>query len=202
MNNLKIVLATRNRDKIIEIKDILDDNRIQLLSLDFFNNIDDIIEDGDTFLENSRKKACTVYENTGLPALADDSGLEVDFLKGAPGVRSRRFAGENSNYKENNLKLLSLLKNVNWEQRTARFRTIVFFKSFDEYFWTEGICEGIINTEICGNNGFGYDPLFYIPCMRKTFSEMSTKEKNKISHRGIAFRKMSGLLDKWIANQI
>jgi len=194
MERQKIILATRNQDKLKEIKEIFNHDLFELISLDTFDTVPEIIEDGDTLLENATKKAEIVFQKTGLPALADDTGLEVDYLEGRPGVRSSRFAGENVRYEDNNRKLLTLLKNVPWEEREARFRTIVVFKSDKVRFSTEGICPGIIYTELKGKNGFGYDPLFYVPDKEKTLAEMKLVEKNRISHRGIAFKKMAKIL--------
>lgn len=201
MDKKQIVLATQNQDKIREIKDIFSRTDFEIISLDRFDKEFEIIEDGDTLLENATKKAEVVFQETDLPTLADDTGLEVEYLDGKPGVRSSRFAGENVSYEVNNLKLLDVLKNVPWEQRKARFRTIVVFKYNNVRFNTEGICQGIIHTELTGDSGFGYDPLFYVPEKKKTFAELKPIEKNRISHRGIAFKKMANIL-KTKANEI
>lgn len=201
MGKQKIVLATQNQDKIREIREIFSRIDFDIISLDTFDKKFEIIEDGDTLLENATKKAEVVFQVTGLPVLADDTGLEVEYLDGKPGVRSSRFAGENVSYDVNNQKLLDVLKNVPWEQRNAQFRTIVVFKYNKVRFNTEGICQGIIHTELTGDDGFGYDPLFYVPEKKKTFAELKTIEKNRISHRGIAFKKMANIL-KNKANEI
>ena len=192
----QILLATRNRDKFKEIKEILGENEWELLSLENFPETVDVIEDGKTFSENALKKARAAFKVTGIPALADDSGLEVDYLNGAPGVFSSRFAGENASYRDNNEKLLYLMKNVPWEKRKAKFRCVVALVDNEGEKWVEGVCDGIILPEYRGEDGFGYDPLFFIPEKNKTFAEMTTEEKNKISHRGKAFRKMAELLRK------
>ncbi len=194
MDRKKIVLATRNQDKLKEINDIFNHDFFELISLDTFDAVPEVSEDGETLLANATKKAEVIFQETGLPALADDTGLEVDYLDGKPGVRSSRFAGEDVSYEVNNRKLLDVLKNVPWDERTARFRTIVVFKSDKARFSTEGICEGIIHTELKGRNGFGYDPLFYVPDKEKTLAEMKLLEKNRISHRSIAFKKMARIL--------
>ncbi|MFO7892007.1 MAG: RdgB/HAM1 family non-canonical purine NTP pyrophosphatase [bacterium] len=201
MEKKQIVLATRNQDKLKEIRDVFKSDYFELISWDTFDSDSEIIEDGDTLLANATKKAEVVFHKTGLPTLADDTGLEVEYLDGQPGVKSSRFAGENVTYEVNNRKLLDVLKNVPWEERNARFRTIVVFKHNKVRFNTEGICQGIIHTELTGDNGFGYDPLFYIPEKKKTFAEMKPIEKNRISHRGIAFKKMANIL-KNKANEI
>jgi len=188
------VLATRNPDKIKEIRNILHDEKWQLLSLRDFPNTGKLVEDGKTLLENALKKARLVFQETGIPSLADDTGLEVDALNGAPGVRSRRFAGETANYRKNNEKLLHLLQEIPDEDRTATFRCVVAFVALFEERWVEGICKGVILSEYKGKEGFGYDPLFYVPEKAQTFAEMSQEEKNIVGHRGKAFRKMAELI--------
>lgn len=186
-----MVIATRNRDKVREIRYIIKDEKWELLSLWDFPTMAEVIEDGKTLLENALKKSRASFVWTGIPSLADDTGLEVDRLNGAPGVRSSRFAGEKVSYHQNNEKLLRLLKGVPLEERTARFRCAVAFIDKKGEQWVEDTCEGIILSEYRGDGGFGYDPLFYIPAIGKTFAEMSPEEKNAISHRGKAFRKMA-----------
>lgn len=186
----KLVLATRNQDKIIEIKDILSGLHIDILTLDSFPNIPDVVEDGETLEANAEKKAREIHLATGLPSLADDSGLEVDFINGDPGVYSSRFAGENATYAINNEKLINLLKNVPVEQRTAHFRCVMAIAENGAVTLLEGTCHGIILNETKGSHGFGYDPLFYIQEYDQTFAEMPLSLKNKISHRGNALRKV------------
>ena len=188
------VLATRNPDKIKEIRNILHDEKWQLLSLRDFPNTGTLVEDGKTLLENALKKARLVFQETGIPSLADDTGLEVDALNGAPGVRSRRFAGEMANYRKNNEKLLRLLQDIPDEDRTATFRCFMALVTPFEEKWVEGICKGVILSEYRGQEGFGYDPLFYVPEKAQTFAEMSQEEKNIVGHRGKAFRKMAELI--------
>ena len=189
-----LLLATRNRDKFKEIKEILGENKWKLLSLEDFPETAEVIENGKTFSDNALKKARAAFKATGIPSLADDSGLEVDCLSGAPGVLSSRFAGEKATYRDNNEKLLSLMKDVPMERRRARFKCVVALVDDKEEKWVEGVCEGIILSEYRGENGFGYDPLFFVPERNKTFAEMTRREKNEISHRGKAFRKMADLL--------
>ncbi|MEA3500283.1 MAG: RdgB/HAM1 family non-canonical purine NTP pyrophosphatase [Candidatus Marinimicrobia bacterium] len=184
----KLVLATRNRDKIKEIKNKLG-NDIIILTIDDFDNMPEVIEDGETLEENAIKKARIIFEHTKLPAIADDTGLFVDALNGRPGVFSSRFAGEDATYDENVDKLIGELKSVSWEQRNAKFITVIAYMD-DKSMWTvEGRAEGKIIKDKKGNSGFGYDPVFYYEELGKTFSEMDIEEKNKISHRAIALRK-------------
>ena len=186
----EIVLATRNRGKIAEIKELLAGLPITVYSLDEFSPIE-VVEDGASFEENAVKKAIEVAHHTGMVALADDSGLEVDYLKGRPGVRSARFAGENASHDDNNEKLLTLLEYVPWEQRRARFRCVIAVADPTGKYWTvEGTCEGLITRERVGTQGFGYDPLFFFPPFGKTFAELERQEKNRISHRGQALRRL------------
>jgi len=131
-----------------------------------------------------------------LPAIADDTGLEVDFLNGAPGIRSARFAGENATSKNNVNLLLNKLIDIPDAERTARFRTVISLVSNKDEDWVEGVAEGIIIREPTGKQGFGYDSIFYYPPLRKTFAELSMEEKNKISHRGLALQKFRILLGK------
>lgn len=189
----EIVLATQNRDKMREIKDILGDLKIEILTPYDFRDVPQVVEDGKTLEENAFKKARVVADFTGKYALADDSGLEVDALDGAPGVYSSRFAGEGCTYRDNNIKLLKLLENVN--ERGARFRCVVVLVNPDgEGETTEGIIEGTISDEIKGENGFGYDPVFIVPEYNKTFAEIGLEIKNKISHRAQALNKMKEIL--------
>lgn len=191
----KLVIATRNLNKMKEIAEILDGAKVQLLSLSGFADIPEVIEDGNTFEENARKKASKIFEATGIPSLADDSGLEVDFLNGQPGVFSSRFAGEKATDDINNQKLLKLLESVPETQRTARFRCVMVYTDGVRETVIEGTCEGIILTAPRGKNGFGYDPLFYVPEFKKSFAELEMAVKNKISHRGRALAKFKKQLN-------
>jgi len=190
----KLVLATHNPDKKKEMKAAFGRQGLIVLSLDNFPEVGEIEETGATLLENSLLKARTVHRITGLPAIADDTGLEVDALDGAPGVFSARFAGENATYADNVNKLLLDMVSVAKNLRTARFRTVASFVDGDRELWTEGVIEGEITREARGAGGFGFDPIFEVTQTGKTFAEMTAKEKNKISHRGLALRKMRELL--------
>ena len=192
----KLVLATRNQDKIIEITDILSGLNIDIITLDSFPDIPEIIEDGDTLEANAEKKAREIHKTTGLPSLADDTGLEVDCINGAPGAYSSRFAGENATYAMNNEKLLNKLKDVPRKQRTARFRCVMAIAENGQITFLEGTCHGFILNETKGSHGFGYDPLFYVPEYNQTFAEMPLSLKNKISHRGHALRKVRQYFEK------
>ena len=190
----EIVIATHNPDKKKEIMIALRELGVNILSLDSFPEIGEIEETGSTLLENSLIKARTVSAVTGKPAIADDTGLEVDALNGAPGIYSARYAGINVSYEDNVRKLLSEMSSFDMGSRTARFRTVVSFHSSNEELWTEGVIEGSITMNAIGKGGFGYDPVFRLRKTGKTFAEMTRKEKNRISHRGLALEKMCQLL--------
>ena len=189
-----IVIATHNPDKKKEIMIALHELGVNILSLDNFPEIGEIEETGSTLLENSLIKARTVSAITGKPAIADDTGLEVDALNGAPGIYSARYAGINVSYEDNVRKLLSDMSSTDMDSRTARFRTVVSFHSTNKELWTEGVIEGSITMGAIGTGGFGYDPVFKVEQTGKTFAEMTRREKNKISHRGVALEKMCKLL--------
>ena len=189
-----IVIATHNPDKKKEIMIALHELGVNILFLDNFPEIGEIEETGSTLLENSLIKARTVSAITGIPAIADDTGLEVDALNGAPGIYSARYAGINVSYEDNVRKLLSEMSSTDMDSRTARFRTVVSFHSQNKELWTEGVIEGSITMGAIGTGGFGYDPVFRVEQTGKTFAEMPRREKNKISHRGVALRKMCKLL--------
>ena len=191
---MKIVLATHNHDKEIELQHSLRGLGVDICLLSEYPDIGEIEETGTTLLENSLLKAHTVHDRTGLPAIADDTGLEIDALDGAPGVYSARFAGPDATYEDNINKLLSVMEDVSDDMRSARFRTVISFVDEVQELWTEGFIEGRITEDPRGNMGFGYDPVFYIPRLEKTFAELSTAEKNKISHRGLALQKLRKIL--------
>tara|TARA_B100000519_G_C14110348_1_gene375448 strand:+ start:190 stop:783 length:594 start_codon:yes stop_codon:yes gene_type:complete len=193
---LKLVLATHNDGKILEMQYALKDISVDVITLKDFPYIDEIPETGQTLLENAFIKAKTVFNETGLPSLADDTGLEIDALSGEPGVYSARYAGENASYLDNCAKVLSKLDGVRPENRTARFRTIMAFVGKDKKFHCEGNVNGLIIDEMIGHNGFGYDPIFYYPKLEKTFAELKKDEKNSISHRGKALRNFCEILKK------
>ncbi len=189
-----IVIATSNKGKVDEIRDILSDFSFNVIPVSDIGPMPDVVEDGKTFLENALKKAKIVSETYNVIALADDSGLEVDALNGAPGVYSARYAGEQATDSENNKKLLTALKDIPNKDRTARFRCcVVVYKPDGHYVWAEGICEGIIAREPRGDKGFGYDPIFYLPSLKKTMAELNPKEKNRLSHR---FKALLSLKEK------
>jgi len=188
---LRLVVATRNANKVREIAPLLGDLAGQLLSLADFPALPEVVEDGATFGANAVKKARAIAALTGLPALADDSGLEVDALGGQPGVRSARYAGAGHDDRANNARLLAELKDVPPAARTARFRcAMALADTADPEGWTlyvrEGLCEGVILDAPRGHNGFGYDPLFFYPPLGRTFAELSVAEKNHLSHRARA----------------
>ena len=193
---MKLVLASRNRKKIKELETFLSEisSDITVLSLDDIGFHDEIVEDGATFAENSRIKA-SVPAELGYIGVADDSGLEVDALGGEPGVYSARYSGEGANDEKNNKKLLAALAGVPDEKRTARFRTVVtcIFPDGDE-IQAEGVCEGRILESPRGQDGFGYDPLFWYEPLGKTFAELTPDEKNAVSHRGRAMREFAAKL--------
>ncbi|QQK77151.1 XTP/dITP diphosphatase [Salicibibacter cibarius] len=185
-----IVLATTNEGKRKELETLLA-GAATVYSLRDYPDCPEIEETGETFVANARIKAEYVAEYTGLPALADDSGLAVDALEGAPGVYSARFAGENKDDEKNNEKLLRSLAEVPREERTARFICALVYKDPNgDSIEVEGTCEGEIASEPKGTNGFGYDPLMYIPELQKTLAELSSEEKNHISHRSKALQKL------------
>ncbi|MBO8129539.1 MAG: XTP/dITP diphosphatase [Peptococcaceae bacterium] len=188
---MHLILATRNQNKVREIAAILEPYHIEVVSLDTYPDLPEVVEDGKTFEENAVKKARTIATLTGEMALADDSGLEVDYLNGAPGVYSARFAGEPKDDVANNRKLLQLLNGVPEEKRTARFRCVMALaEPSGRVQTTEGTCEGVISFEPRGDNGFGYDPLFFVPEFGRTMAQLDLETKNSISHRGRALEKM------------
>lgn len=192
---MQIVLATNNKDKINEIKSLLSDLPVTIMTRDDFLEFPDVEETGTTLEENSIIKAKTIAKICDLPALADDSGLEVDALGGAPGIYSSRYAGDNVTYEDNNKKLLEELKGVSDEKRTARFRCVIAICWSDDNIQTvDGVTEGLIAKDIEGCKGFGYDPVFFHPPSDKRFSEMTLDEKNVVSHRGKALQKAKKLI--------
>jgi XTP/dITP diphosphohydrolase len=198
---MKIVLATNNKHKIKEIKDILADLEVDILTLKDFHHAPQVEETGKTLEENAVIKAKTICEFTGLPSMADDSGLEVNELDGAPGVMSARFAGEHCSFKDNNLKLLSLMQDVPQERRDARFVCVVALaKNLTQTITVKGEVKGSITFQEMGASGFGYDPIFWLPGLKKTFAQLTLKEKNKISHRAKAFGKAKDLIQRGFLN--
>ncbi len=182
-----IFIASGNPHKIEELRQVLQPMGIELKSTQDFPDAEEVEEDQPDLEGNAMKKARFWFQKTGLPSLADDTGLEVDALDGAPGVYSARYAGDQATYEDNVNKLLSELQGK--ENRTARFRTVVAFVTHNEEHLFEGACEGKITTEKRGEKGFGYDPVFLPEEYQKTFAELSSDEKNRISHRGRAVQK-------------
>ena len=194
---MDLVLATRNLDKIKEIKDALKKLEVRIFTLKDFPDFPCVEEDEDTLYGNALKKARTIAKFSRRLSLADDSGLEVEALGGAPGVFSARFAGQEASYEDNNLKLLSLLEGIPPERRKATFRCIMAISEGNKERAVAGVCKGIILTEMVGSNGFGYDSLFKPEGSDRSFAQMSLKEKEKISHRGKALRKAKKILEDW-----
>jgi XTP/dITP diphosphohydrolase len=197
---MKIILASKNEDKIDEIKRILQKCNIELLTCHDIS-IPDVEETGSTFVQNAMLKAKSASNFTGLASIADDSGIEVEFLKGKPGIKSARYAGENASNEENNIKLLSELHKIPFAERKACYKcVIVFMKSPNDPspFISYGSWEGYIALKPEGRNGFGYDPIFYLPKYEKTSAQISPSEKNKISHRAKALTELEKFLCRFI----
>lgn len=200
MDTPTLVIATRNPGKIRELNLLLGELGITLLSLQDFPALPEIVEDGQTFLDNARKKAQTVARATGLPALADDSGLEVMALDGRPGVHSARYAADRTSPHppadtDNYRKLLDELAEVPWEQRQARFVCEIVLAFPDRQTVTaRGTCEGVIAFEPRGEKGFGYDPVFWLPEYNVTMAEIDVALKNRISHRAQALQQMKAII--------
>ncbi|WP_103665386.1 RdgB/HAM1 family non-canonical purine NTP pyrophosphatase [Gracilimonas amylolytica] len=184
MNISKLVIASRNKHKIGEMQQLLSPLGIEVLSTADFPELNEVVEDRPTLKGNALKKARYVAKETCLPALSDDTGLEVEALNGKPGVYSARFAGPDATYEDNVFKLLNELEGV--DNRNARFRTIVALVDGDEEFTFEGICNGEIIEDQRGTEGFGYDPIFRPDGYDQTFAELDGSTKNMISHRGKA----------------
>ncbi|MGG1664154.1 XTP/dITP diphosphatase [Brevibacillus sp. NRS-1366] len=190
----KVVLATRNQGKVKEFNRLFADLGWEGISLAEFEEVPEVVEDKETFEANALKKAITISTYLNLPAMGDDSGLEVDALDGRPGVYSARYAGEDATDEQNWRKLLTELESVPMEQRTARFRcTLAFVVPGCDPIIATGSCEGLIAREAKGTNGFGYDPVFYIPEIEKMMAQLLPDEKNQLSHRA---RAMHHLLQK------
>jgi len=199
-NLITLVIATRNTGKTSEIRDLLKGFPINIKNLDDFGPIPEVEEDGNTFDENAYKKASFAARILGLPALSDDSGLLVEALGGAPGVHSARYAGENATDKQRRDKLLQAMEEKT--DRRAAFECVISIAVPTGAALTyEARCEGIIAEKPAGSNGFGYDPVFYYPPLKKTFAELTIQEKSRVSHRGKALRELRDEFDKvliWI----
>ncbi len=192
---MKWVVATRNRDKLKEIEAIFSDLPVTLLSMRDFPALGSVEETGTTLEENALLKARAVHAATGLPAIADDTGLAVDALGGAPGVYSARFAGLTASYEDNLSKLMELLRDVPPAQRTARFNTCAAFVDAHRELTAEGTVAGTITTRSRGRGGFGYDPVFQPDGETRTYAQMPLAQKQARSHRGIAFEALCRQLD-------
>ena len=196
---MKLLIATNNQGKLKEFNEILGELGIECVSLKEMGISVDVEETGTTFLENALLKAKEIYSIAKIPTISDDSGLMVDALSGEPGVYSARYAGEHANDQKNMDKLLSKLQGV--ENRTARFKSVIAAVfSEDDILVSEGECEGVIIDEKRGDNGFGYDPVFYVEAMKKTFAQMTDGEKNSLSHRGNAIRNLKERLKIRVEN--
>ena len=204
MTRIPLVLATRNEGKTEEIRALLADVPVEIKNLTDFGPTPTIEEDGETFEDNAVKKARFIAKILGFPALADDSGLMVEALGNGPGVRSARYAGEGATDADNNAKLLGELENV--ENRNAAFACVIAIAvPWGPALIYEGRCEGEITRELVGTEGFGYDPVFYYPPLQKTFAQLSTEEKNQVSHRGQALQQLRDEFDKvvvWLRQRL
>jgi len=198
---IRLVVATRNPGKTREIAAILSDLPLEIVSISDYPSISEIPETGRTFAENAALKALHAARETGEMALADDSGLVIDALEGAPGILSSRFAGEGATDEERCSKVLELMRGVPSERRTARFVCAAALAHGEEVRLVEGICEGIIADSPGGTCGFGYDPIFYIPELGRTMAELEPDEKNRISHRARALSKMRDILRDILRSQ-
>ncbi|TDX48809.1 XTP/dITP diphosphatase [Orenia marismortui] len=192
---MKLFLATGNQHKIDEMKKILANTKIEIISKNDIDSLPEVIEDQDTFIGNALKKAREISNYTGFPTISDDSGLVVEALDGSPGVYSARFAGVDASDKDNNKKLLKLLKNTPKEERGAYFSCAMAFVSPEgEEYTVTGRCDGVIDIEEKGSGGFGYDPLFVPTGYQQSFAELGDEIKNRISHRAKALKKMKDYL--------
>lgn len=204
MEQLLIVVATRNSGKSREIREFLQGFPVDIKDLNDFGPIPEVQEDGETFEENAYKKASFTAKVLGFPALADDSGLEVSALGGQPGVHSARYAGPGSTDEANNAKLLEALSGVT--DRKARFCCVLSLAvPAGPALTYEAVCEGEIAHAPLGENGFGYDPLFYYPPMQKTFGQMTLEEKSRVSHRGKALQELKdefGKVMQWLRKRL
>ena len=191
---MKLVFATNNSNKIKEVSNLIS-NQIEIMSLKDIGCKEDIVESENTIIDNAILKANYIKNTYGYDCFADDTGLEVDFLNGRPGVYSKRFAGENSTDELNMEKLLECMKESN--NRNARFRTVIALNINNQVITFTGVCEGEILKQRRGNNGFGYDPVFLPKGYNNSFGEMSIIDKNKIAHRSKAVKKLINYLNKF-----
>ena len=199
---MRLIIATGNEDKVREIDEILEGTGFEAISMKQAGFDPDIVEDGTTFEENALKKAMAVHELSGEYVMADDSGLCIDALDGAPGIYSARFCGEDSTYEEKFKKIFEMLADVPEEQRTAQFVcAIAVVRPDGTSFTVRGECRGVLHEKPMGENGFGYDPIFYLPDKDVSTAELSPEDKNAISHRGNALRLMKQEILKWKTEQ-
>ncbi len=198
----KIIFATGNKGKMVEIREILQGLDREVLSMKEAGISLDIVEDGNTLEENAMIKARAVAAHCDALVLADDSGLEIDALGGAPGVHSARYMGEETPYSIKNQAILDQLQGLSQDQRKARFRCVIaaVFPGGEEMV-TQGVVEGVIAEQPQGEGGFGYDPIFFLPEKNKTTAELTSEEKNAISHRGQALMSMRKKIEEWIKSE-
>lgn len=199
---ITLVAATTNKHKIREYRELFAHRPILIKALSEFTNYPEVIEDGSTFQENAARKARACFEYLHLPVFADDSGLEVPALNNAPGVFSARYSGEDATYEKNNRLLLERMRDLPEAQRKARFVCAICYKDDKEERRFTGITEGIILNELRGHGGFGYDPLFYVPVIKKTYAELTLEEKNQLSHRSEALQQLLYYLDQTLLRNI
>lgn len=193
----RIIFATRNIGKFNELKGMMGEREIELISLRDLPHLPEVEEDGGTYAENALKKAKAIFAITGEYVLADDSGIEVEVLNGAPGVHSARYAGKNATDWENMEKLLAAMKDIPWEKRKALYRCVlVFYNPAKGYDMFEGNWSGIVYDRPMGTGGFGYDPIFYLPELKMTAAQLPMDLKNRLSHRGQAFARFIAHLNK------
>ncbi|MBI5208039.1 MAG: RdgB/HAM1 family non-canonical purine NTP pyrophosphatase [Candidatus Firestonebacteria bacterium] len=199
---MKIIIATRNLNKIKEITSIISIPDVEFMSMNNFPQIPEIHETGTNFTENALIKAKTVNKYTGYITMSDDSGLEIEALGNKPGINSSRFLGEKTDYNFKNNKILELLKSVPYNERKARFVcSIAICFNSEDYKVVSGICEGYISSDIRGEQGFGYDPIFLVPAYKKTYAELNENIKNNISHRALALQKAKDIILERCGNQ-
>ncbi len=196
---MELFLATRNEGKIREIREFLKGCEASLTSLRDYADVPQVVENGRSYRDNALKKGRFFARWTGKLTLADDSGLEVDYLKGKPGVFSARYAGDDANDRDNNRRLIRELEGIPWTKRGAVFRCVMALVApWGDEEVVEGACRGRIGLEEKGKRGFGYDPIFVIPRYGKTVAELNITEKNRLSHRGKALRKLKKVLRRYV----
>ena len=194
---MRLLLATKNAGKLRELRQMTADSDLDWVGLAEFPDVAEVVEDGGTFLANAQKKALEYAAATGMPALADDSGLEVDALGGLPGVDSAYYAGRPRDDAANNRKLVAALAGVPLDRRSARFRCVMILAHHgDVLAQSDGCVEGLIVDQPAGDNGFGYDPHFFIPALGRRTAELPANQKNAISHRGMALRAIMAQLQR------